>query len=91
MGMPALFILAEEMIIERKGVMNMLKTTCLICKKEFAIPYSDFRYKDIKYNRNKNHICNQCSFTIREEAIKISGINPDELDYFDRILRQRSS
>lgn len=69
----------------------MYKTICLICRQEFSIPCTDFRYKDIKYNRKKNHVCNKCSRMIQEEAIKTTGINPDELDPVDRILRLRSS
>lgn len=51
----------------------MYSTICLICKKEFTIPYSDFRYKDIKYNRGKHHVCDKCSKTVQDEAQKNNG------------------
>jgi len=65
-------------------------TTCLICKKEFAIPFSDYRYKDIKYNRGKHHICNKCGKMVQDECQKITGLNPDMIDVWDKVLRSRS-
>lgn len=73
-----------------KEVINMYTTICLICKKEFAIPFSDFRYKDIKYNRGKNHVCNDCGKMVQEECQKTTGLNPDLIDLWDKILRTRS-
>ncbi|MDD2619674.1 MAG: TetR/AcrR family transcriptional regulator, partial [Syntrophomonadaceae bacterium] len=32
-----------------KGAVSLYTTTCLICHKEFGIPFTDYRYKDIKY------------------------------------------
>lgn len=68
----------------------MYSTICLICKKEFYIPFSDFRYKDIKYNRGKHHVCNDCSKMVQEECQRITGLNPDMIDFYDKILRSRS-
>jgi hypothetical protein len=67
----------------------MYKTICLVCKKEFTIPFSDFRYKDIKYNRGKPHVCDKCCFTIRDDANKVKDINQDT-NHIDKILRERS-
>ena len=68
----------------------MYTTICLICKKEFAIPFSDFRYKDIKYKRDKYHCCDKCGKMVQEECQKITGLNPDMIDFIDKILRSRS-
>lgn len=65
----------------------MYTTTCLICKKEFSIPFSDFRYKDIKYNRGKYHTCNECGKMIQDECQKITGLNPELIDVWDKVLR----
>lgn len=67
----------------------MYTTTCLICKKEFAIPFSDFRYKDIKYKRGKNHVCDNCGKTVQEECQKITGLTPELIDIWDKVLRYR--
>jgi len=67
----------------------MYTTICLICKKEIAIPFSDFRYKDIKYNRGKPFVCDKCSFTIRDETNMTKDINGDT-NNIDKILRARS-
>ncbi len=42
------------------GGLGEYSAECLICKKDFQIPFSDFRYKDIKYNRGAYHVCDDC-------------------------------
>ncbi|MEA4926904.1 MAG: hypothetical protein VB084_16545 [Syntrophomonadaceae bacterium] len=68
----------------------MYTSICLVCKKEFDIPFSDFRYKDIKYNRNKHHVCNQCSKMVQEECQKITGLTPEMIDVWDTVLSKYS-
>lgn len=64
---------------------NMYTTICLICKKEFAIPFSDFRYKDIKYNRGV-HVCDDCGKMVQEECQKITGLSPELIDLWEKIF-----
>ncbi|MGE5390837.1 MAG: hypothetical protein ACM3PE_07205 [Deltaproteobacteria bacterium] len=68
----------------------MYTTICMICKKEFAIPYSDFRYKDIKYHRSANHACDKCAKMVQDECQKITGLTPEMIDFWDKILSARS-
>ncbi|MGE5396608.1 MAG: hypothetical protein ACM3MK_03605 [Chitinophagales bacterium] len=68
----------------------MYSTICLICKRKFYIPFTDFRYLDIKYNRDKGHLCDECNRLVQDEAQKITGLNPDLIDLHDKILRARS-
>jgi hypothetical protein len=65
-------------------------TICLICKKEFGIPFSDFRYKDIKYKRAVHHTCDKCSKMVQEECQKLTGLTPEMIDVWDKVLRSRS-
>lgn len=74
-----------------KGEPGEYIAICLICKKEFAIPFSDFRYKDIKYNRSLNHVCDDCGKTVQEECQKITGLSPELVDFWERVLRYRSN
>lgn len=66
-------------------------TTCLICKKEFSIPFTDFRYKDIKYNRCEYHVCDDCGKMIQEECQKITGLHPELIDIWERYERSKQN
>lgn len=68
----------------------MYASICLICKKEFAIPFSDYRYKDIKYNRGNYHICYECEKMVQDECQKVTGLTPELIDVWDKVLRARS-
>ncbi len=59
---------------------------CLICKKDFRIPFTDFRYKDIKYNRGAYHVCDDCGKMIQEEAQLITGLSPELIDIWERLF-----
>lgn len=69
----------------------MYTTQCLICKKEFVIPFTDFRYKDIKYKRGRHHCCDKCSQMVQEECQKITGLTPEMIDLWDKLLSKYSS
>ncbi|WP_172674209.1 hypothetical protein [Syntrophomonas palmitatica] len=71
-------------------MMSIYTTICSICKKQFGIPFSDFRYKDIKYNRCANHVCDKCSKMVQDECQKVTGLTPEAIDFFDKILSARS-
>lgn len=71
------------------GVILLYTSTCLICKKEFGMPFSDFRYKDIKYNHGKQQVCDQCGKAVQEEYQKITD-SPEMVDLWDKVLRSRS-
>ncbi|WP_054697019.1 TetR/AcrR family transcriptional regulator [Syntrophomonas palmitatica] len=62
------------------------KAECLICKKDFQIPFTDFRYKDIKYNRGAFHVCDDCGKTIQDEAQLITGLTPELIDIWERLF-----
>lgn len=68
----------------------MYSTICLICKHEFFIPFTDYRYKDIKYNRGKHHVCNKCGKMVQDEAQKMTGLTPEAIDFYDKVLSSRS-
>jgi len=59
---------------------------CLVCKKEFSIPFTDFRYKDIKYNRGAYHVCDDCGKMIQDEAQLMTGLTPELLDIWERLF-----
>ncbi|MEN6324607.1 MAG: hypothetical protein ABFD18_00130 [Syntrophomonas sp.] len=67
----------------------MYTTICLICKKEFGIPFSDFCYKDIKYHRAKYLTCDKCSKMVQDEAQLITGLTPELIDLWDKVLQYR--
>lgn len=69
-----------------RNASNEYNTTCLICNKEFSIPFSDFRYKDIKYKRSVHHVCNDCGKMVQEECQKITGLSPELLDLWEKIF-----
>ena len=72
-----------------KKATNEYTTQCLICKQEFAIPFTDYRYKDIKYNRSVHHVCDDCGKMVQEECQKITGLTPVLVDLWDKILSQK--
>lgn len=63
--------------------------TCLICKNEFSIPFSDFRYKDIKYNRCEYHVCDDCGKMIQDECQRITGLHPELIDLWEKYERSK--
>lgn len=65
-------------------------TTCLLCKKEFSIPFSDFRYKDIKYNRCEYHVCDDCGKMVQEECQRITGLHPELIDFWEKYERSKN-
>ncbi len=66
----------------------MFDTTCMICRKGFTIfSSSDYLYQKIKYSESKFYICKWCDFYIQSDAIKTTGIDPDEIDRFDKFIR----
>jgi len=84
--------------LELEGVLNLplstrpeklYTTICLICKKEFPIPFTDFRYKDVKYNRDAHHVCNDCSKMVQEECQKITGLTPELIDLWEVIFNKK--
>lgn len=68
---------------------KMYTTTCLICKKEFGIPFNDYRYKDIKYKRDAHHVCNDCGKMVQEECQKATGLTPVLVDIWEKIMSQK--
>lgn len=58
----------------------MIKTLCMFCKKEYEIDSSDDYYIKLKHNDVKYYVCKKCSFFLQRDAIKISGIRPDDLE-----------
>ncbi|HWP96124.1 MAG TPA: TetR/AcrR family transcriptional regulator [Syntrophomonadaceae bacterium] len=73
-----------------KGTESLYTTTCLICHKEFGIPFSDYRYKDIKYNRCVHHVCDDCGKMIQEECQKITGLHPELIDIWEMYERSKT-
>lgn len=71
------------------GAEKLYTTTCLICKKEFSIPFTDYRYKDIKYQRDVHHVCNDCGRMVQEECQKITGLSPELVDAWERLLAKK--
>ncbi len=80
---------AEQTPAAVKGGDYPYSTTCLICKKEFSIPFSDFRYKDIKYNRCEYHVCDDCGKMIQDECQKITGLHPELIDLWEKYERSK--
>lgn len=72
-----------------KATDHPYSATCLICKKEFSIPFSDFRYKDIKYNRCTYHVCDDCGKMVQEECQKITGLHPEMIDLWEKYERSK--
>ncbi|MGE5390838.1 MAG: TetR/AcrR family transcriptional regulator [Deltaproteobacteria bacterium] len=69
-----------------QGVLGEYSAECLICKNEFSIPFTDFRYKDIKYNRGAYHVCDDCGKMIEGEAQMLTGLSPELLDVWERLF-----
>ncbi|WP_276661751.1 TetR/AcrR family transcriptional regulator [Syntrophomonas wolfei] len=72
-----------------KGALSLYTATCLICHREFGIPFTDYRYKDIKYNRCAYHVCDDCGKKIQEECQKITGLSPESIDFWERLENRR--
>ncbi|NPV93281.1 MAG: hypothetical protein HPY50_21185 [Firmicutes bacterium] len=64
---------------------RLKKVNCIICKNDFSIPPWDYRYRELKFDRNKPCVCDNCSFSLRKEAMIISGIGPEDLERLDRM------
>jgi AcrR family transcriptional regulator len=84
--------------LDLEGVLNpplstsqekMYTTMCLICKQEFAIPFTDYRYKDIKYNRGVHHVCDECGKMVQEECQKTTGLSAGLVDIWEKIMSQK--
>lgn len=73
-----------------KGAVSLYTTMCLICHKEFGIPFNDYRYKDIKYNRCVHHVCDDCGKMIQEECQKITGLSPELIDIWEMYERSKN-
>lgn len=69
-----------------QGELDEYSAECLICKNEFSIPFTDFRYKDIKYNRGAYHVCDNCGKMIEDEAQMLTGLSPELLDIWERLF-----
>lgn len=69
-----------------QGDLGEYTAECLICKKDFRIPFTDFRYKDIKYNRGAYHVCDDCGKQIQKEAQSITGLTPELVDYWEKLF-----
>ncbi|MCX6826897.1 MAG: TetR/AcrR family transcriptional regulator [candidate division Zixibacteria bacterium] len=70
-----------------KEAVSLYTTDCLICKKEFGIPFSDYRYKDLKYHRDVHHVCDDCGRKVQEECQKITGLTPEMVDIWEKVMR----
>lgn len=69
-----------------EGKLGEYTAECLICKKDFRIPFTDFRYKDIKYNRGAYHVCDDCGKQIQKEAQLITGLTPEMVDIWEKLF-----
>lgn len=69
-----------------KGELDEYSAECLVCKKQFHIPFNDFRYKDIKYNRGDYHVCNDCGKMIQDEAQMLTGLTPELIDLWEMLF-----
>lgn len=63
---------------------------CFMCKKEFGVPFNDFRYKDIKYHRCEYHVCDDCAKKVQDECQKMTGLSPELVDIWEKLLGYQS-
>jgi len=73
--------------VKTEGEIWMKKAICIICKKEFLIPPWDYRYQELKFNKDKPCVCERCGFSLQQETITVTGISPTDLDRLDRVYR----
>lgn len=72
-----------------KEAVSLYTTICLICKQEFAIPFTDYRYKDIKYNRDVHHVCDDCGKMVQKECQMMTGLTPEFIDIWEKVLSKK--
>jgi len=77
----------ENGLNPQPSVERMYTSICLICKKEFGIPFSDYRYKDIKYKRDAHHVCDDCGKLVQKECQIMTGLSPEMLDIWENLMR----
>lgn len=64
----------------------MIEAKCMICKTVYQVSSNNSYYNRLKRRQTTCFVCGDCSFIIRIEAIKLSGINPEEIDILDRYI-----
>lgn len=65
----------------------MLKTVCFFCKKKYTIDRSDTQYQRIMKSPEARYVCKSCNQSMQKEAQASSGLNPDDIDKYDKYLR----
>ncbi|UOQ92164.1 DUF2197 domain-containing protein [Halobacillus shinanisalinarum] len=65
----------------------MLKTICFFCKKKYTIDRSDTQYQRILKNPEASYVCKSCNQSMQKEAQTSTGLNPGDIDKYDKYLR----
>ncbi|WP_188456462.1 DUF2197 domain-containing protein [Virgibacillus oceani] len=65
----------------------MLNTICMFCKKKFTINHTDKQYNKIKKNPESFYVCKNCNQSMQKEAQSNTGLNPDDIDKYDKFFR----
>lgn len=61
-----------------------MKVNCMFCRKEYLIDSTDPQYYKLFNNITKSYICKDCNTSLKNESIKVSDINPNQLDKHEK-------
>jgi uncharacterized protein YlaI len=65
-----------------------MNVNCMMCRKAYEIDPRDTQYNKLKSGKTKFYICHNCNRGVQGEASVFTGINPNQLDEHDRILKK---
>lgn len=65
----------------------MLEANCFFCKKKFDVKPSDSQFRKLKQNPESSYVCQSCNQSMQREAQRSTGIHPDQIDQYDKVLR----
>jgi uncharacterized protein YlaI len=65
----------------------MLELTCMTCRKKYIIDHRDPLYTKIKQKKTKYYICSKCNSGMQNEAARITGINPNDIDEHEKFAK----
>ncbi|PFG12398.1 uncharacterized protein DUF2197 [Bacillus sp. es.036] len=67
--------------------MRMLEANCFFCKKKFRVKPSDSQFRKLKQNPKASYVCQSCNQSMQREAQRSTGLDPDQIDQYDKFFR----
>lgn len=61
-----------------------MKVVCMFCKKEYSIDSTDPQFAKLSKNKSGLYICKNCNTSLQNESIETTGINPNQIDKYNK-------